>query len=330
LVKVDSKVSTVFEQFLRLLAHAGLPESDIDLIHCSGSSMGKLLDAARTHIRMVQFTGSSQVAEKIASEMRGAVRLEDAGFDWKVIGPDFDPEWLDYVAWQCDQDAYNASGQKCSAQSLLFVHNNWSKALLPQLETFAGRRKLDDLSLGPVLTWTNGRIKSHIDGLLAINGSKLLFGGEPLQDHSIPDCYGAYQATAIEVPLTALAGDHFDAITTELFGPFQVVVRYGDDDLPTVLGVLERISHHLTAAVVSADIEFQNRVLSATVNGTTYCGMRARTTGAPQNHWFGPCGDPRAAGIGTPEAIINTWSGHREIILDQGPKPVNWSPPDQI
>jgi 1-pyrroline-5-carboxylate dehydrogenase len=34
--------------------------------------------------------------------------------------------------------------------------------------------------------------------------------------------------------------------------------------------------------------------------------MRARTTGAPQNHWFGPCGDPRAAGIGTPEAIVNT------------------------
>ena len=25
--------------------------------------------------------------------------------------------------------------------------------------------------------------------------------------------------------------------------------------------------------------------------------------GAPQNHWFGPAGDPRAAGIGTPEAI---------------------------
>jgi hypothetical protein len=37
-------------------------------------------------------------------------------------------------------------------------------------------------------------------------------------------------------------------------------------------------------------------VLAATINGTTYCGIRARTTGAPQNHWFGPAGDPRAAG----------------------------------
>ena len=53
--------------------------------------------------------------------------------------------------------------------------------------------------------------------------------------------------------------------------------------------------------------------------------MRARTTGAPQNHWFGPSGDPRAAGIGTPEAIIATWSCHREIIMDQGPLPNDWS-----
>ena len=34
------------------------------------------------------------------------------------------------------------------------------------------------------------------------------------------------------------------------------------------------------------------QVLGNTVNGTTYAGMRARTTGAPQNHWFGPAGPP--------------------------------------
>jgi 1-pyrroline-5-carboxylate dehydrogenase len=106
-----------------------------------------------------------------------------------------------------------------------------------------------------------------------------------------------------------------------------VVVAYGDGELDSVLAVMERMSHHLTAAVVSADGAFQQQVLAATVNGTTYCGMRARTTGAPQNHWFGPCGDPRAAGIGTPEAIISTWSGHREIIMDQGPLPAGWRVP---
>jgi len=27
-------------------------------------------------------------------------------------------------------------------------------------------------------------------------------------------------------------------------------------------------------------------VIGKTVNGTTYAGLRARTTGAPQNHWY--------------------------------------------
>ncbi len=327
LVKVDSKVSIVFEQFLRLLIHCGLSPTDIDLIHCRGTRMGELLDEVRDTVRMIQFTGSSGVAEAVAQKVNGAVRLEDAGFDWKIIGPDFDEKWLDYVAWQSDEDAYNASGQKCSAQSILFVHENWAGALLPKLEKLAARRSLEDLTSGPVLSWNNEQIKAHIDAVLDVPGAELMFGGAPLAGHSIPDCYGAYEPTAVRVPLSAVCGPHFDLLTTELFGPYQVISTYDDSDVPDVLALLERISHHLTAAVVSADAVFQNRVLSATVNGTTYCGMRARTTGAPQNHWFGPAGDPRAAGIGTPEAIISTWSGHREIIMDQGDLPADWQTP---
>jgi len=324
LVKPETKVSVVLEQFIRLLLHAGLPASDLDMIHCRGTVMGDLIAAARKDIRLVQFTGSSGVAEHLADVMNGAVRIEDAGFDWKVIGPDYHPEWLDYVAWQCDEDAYNASGQKCSAQSICLVHDNWLDALLPKLGELAARRSLADLSLGPVLTWTNEQMQAHIDAMLAIPGAELLFGGKPLTGHSIPDCYGAFEATAIRVPIDAVLGAHFALVTTELFGPFQVVVSFGDGELPKVLEILERMSHHLTAAVVSKDVEFQAAVLGATVNGTTYCGIRGRTTGAPQNHWFGPSGDPRGAGIGTPEAITYTWSHHREIILDQGPLPDGW------
>ena len=327
LVKIDSKVSVVFEQFLRLLIHCGLSPNDIDLIHCRGEKMGELISSAAETIRLVQFTGSSGVAERVAETVNGRVRLEDAGFDWKIIGPDYDEQWLDFVAWQSDEDAYNASGQKCSAQSVLFVHDNWAGAVLPKLKTLAQRRRLDGLSVGPVLSWSNDQIRSHIDAVLEVPGTELLFGGTELTDHNIPDVFGAYQPTAIRAPLAAMCGDHFDLLTTELFGPFQIVVSFGDDEVDAVLGLFERMSNHLTAAVVSADVQFQNRVLRATVNGTTYCGMRARTTGAPQNHWFGPSGDPRGAGIGTPEAITVTWSAHREIIFDEGELPANWSTP---
>ena len=327
LVKVDSKVSVVFEQFVRLLIHCGLPSTDLNLIHSRGSEMGKLIEDAKESIRLIQFTGSNKVAEKLSNTMNGLVRLEDAGFDWKIIGPDFDPLWLNFVAWQSDQDAYNASGQKCSAQSILICHKNWSSALLPKLKVLASQRNTTDLSIGPVLSWSNEDMLDHIKAILDLPGTILLFGGRVLNNHQVPECYGMLEPTAIKVPLSLILGDDFELITTELFGPFQIIVEYDDNDLSKITSILERITNRLTAAIVSNEISFQQKILSMTVNGTTYCGMRARTTGAPQNHWFGPSGDPRAAGIGTPEAIRNTWSGHREIIFDQGPLATNWQPP---
>jgi len=283
--------------------------------------------------RQTLFTGSSKVAEHLVRQLNGKVRIEDAGFDWKIIGPDVpkDQREVDYVAWQCDQDAYGHTGQKCSAQSILFVHKNWTKKtnLLDLMARQAAKRKLEDLTVGPVLSWNNTQIQEHVDSVKALNGAKVLFGGEPLTGHSIPEKYGAYKPTAIQVPLSNFRGEKkFELLTKELFGPFQVVVEYGDKDLDTVLDIMERMSHHLTAAVVSNDPVFTDQVLQRTVNGTTYHGMRARTTGAPQNHWFGPSGDPRGAGIGTSEAIQLVWSHHREIVTDVGPIAENWTMPD--
>jgi hypothetical protein len=102
----------------------------------------------------------------------------------------------------------------------------------------------------------------------------------PSKEHSIPACYGSWNPTAIKIPIKQLLLEqNFSLCTTEIFGGFQIIVDYNDDELPLVLEALERVDAHLTAAVVSNDVLFQNKVLAHTVNGTTYCGIRARTTG---------------------------------------------------
>ncbi|XP_059441461.1 probable aldehyde dehydrogenase isoform X1 [Corylus avellana] len=327
ILKVDSKVSIVMEQMMRLLHYCGLPVDDVDFINSDGKAMNKLLLEANP--RMTLFTGSSRVADKLAVDLKGRIKLEDAGFDWKILGPDVQ-EWQEhYVAWVCDQDAYACSGQKCSAQSMLFMHENWSRtSLVSKIKNLAERRKLEDLTIGPVLTFTTAAMLEHVDKLLQIPGSKLLFGGEPLKNHSIPPIYGALKPTAVYVPLEEIMKDNnYELVTREIFGPFQIITDYKKDQLSLVLDALERMHAHLTAAVVSNDPLFLQEVIGNTVNGTTYAGLRARTTGAPQNHWFGPAGDPRGAGIGTPEAIKLVWSSHREIIYDFGPLPRYWEIP---
>lgn len=324
--KVDWKVAICMEQFIRMLHHCGLPKTDIDYIYCDGPVMGDIM--VRGDCRMCLFTGSQAVAEKLTLDLKGRVKLEDAGFDWKVLGPDVSE--VDFVAWQADQDAYGFSGQKCSAQSMLFVHENWSAPgvdIVGRLKEKASTRNLGDLTIGPVMTWSTERILRHTEACLAIPGATLAFGGKPLQSHSIPEQYGAVEPTAVRVPIESLQNPaHLETASVELFGPFQVIVDWKEGQLPLVIDLLNQMPNHLTAGVVSNDMHFINEVLGNTISGTTYAGIRARTTAAPQQHWFGPSGDVRSGGIHTAEAIKLCWSSHRELIYDFGPVSKDWKP----
>ena len=312
ILKVDSRVSVVMDSILKLLHENGLPRQDVDFIHCSGNVMESLL--LQNNVRMTQFTGSNRIAERLAKKLCGKVKLEGGGFDWKIIGkkdPEIDPDLVYEIS---TKDAYSFSGQKCSAQSLLFIHDSWDlEHFKKNLKILAAKQKM-----GPILSLSSDEIINHVNSLLEIDGSKLWFGNKKIQDKNniyTLEYLGFIQPTAVFIPLEEINHSNIKLVTKEIFGPVQIVTSYSEID--DVLKLCEKIDDHLTAAVVSNDPKFVNYVLGNTVNGTTYIGEKARTTGAPQNHWFGPCGDPRSAGIGTPEAIIQTWSNHREIIRDE-------------
>jgi 1-pyrroline-5-carboxylate dehydrogenase len=82
-LKPAEKVAVVMEQYLRLLHHVGMPMKDVDFLNCQGPVAGELLQ--RAPIRLTQFTGSSRVAELLSKQTHGKVKVEDAGFDWKIL-----------------------------------------------------------------------------------------------------------------------------------------------------------------------------------------------------------------------------------------------------
>lgn len=327
ILKQASVTSIVAEAFVRLLLYCGMPKEDMMLIHCAGPVMEKLVSAKNQDgefiVQLTQFTGGSDIAKKLSELTKGRVKMEDAGFNWKILGPHIYYYSPDEIAAICDKDAYAASGQKCSAQSILFVHGKWwrGSSLTSRLISLARKRNLTDLSVGPVLTWTNEQIQTHIDELLKINGAFLFFGGKPLIGHKIPSCYGAYEPTAIYVPLKEIMLN-FKLVTTEVFGPVQIITGWSsEDDLELIIKMCNRMGNHLTASVVDDDPAFLNYVIGHTNNGTTYAGILAPTTGAPEWHHFGPCGHPGSAIIGTPKGIIQTWSQERTVIFKHAKMP---------
>lgn len=133
LLKPSEKVAVVVDQFVRLMLACDkeLVSSSLIVLNGNGKVVEDLICSNDSPIRLTQFTGSSTVAEMLAEKTRGKIKMEDAGFNWKILGPLTNNNEkqkqinVDYVAWQCDQDAYAASGQKCSAQSCLFLHESW-------------------------------------------------------------------------------------------------------------------------------------------------------------------------------------------------------------
>lgn len=72
--------------------------------------------------------------------------------------------------------------------------------------------------------FTTEEMLEHLHKLLQIPGSKVLFGGEALENHSIPPIYGAIKPTAVFVPLKEILKDsNYELVTREIFGPFQVI-----------------------------------------------------------------------------------------------------------
>jgi len=69
-----------------MLHYCGLPLEDLDFIHCDGPIIEAILKKGKA--RMTLFTGSSQVGEYLVKKLNGKVRLEDGGYDWKILGPD--------------------------------------------------------------------------------------------------------------------------------------------------------------------------------------------------------------------------------------------------
>ena len=134
------------------------------------------------------------------------------------------------------------------------MHKNWKKTnVLEKMKEQAEKRSLQDLTVGPVLSWNNEKIKAHIDAILEMEGSKLITGGKPLTNHNIPSVYGSYEPTIVYVPFKHFrSAKKFKLLTSELFGPFTIVTDYSDKDIENLMDYLSRMQH-LTAAIVSND-----------------------------------------------------------------------------
>ncbi|HEV7338384.1 MAG TPA: aldehyde dehydrogenase family protein [Bosea sp. (in: a-proteobacteria)] len=277
------------------LVEAGLPAGVFNLI-CGGAETGAAL-AAHSGIDGIAFTGSHAVGMRMLREFgcggRHArpVLAEMGGKNPTYVAASAD---LDTAVSGVLRSAFGLQGQKCSAGSVVFLHETLADAFLDRFRSAAAALVVDDPCeresfMGPLISeaalerFETSRMQAKSAGG-RVHGGERLTGG--LYDH------GAYVRPAI---VTGLPDDHA-LHRDELFMPFLTVRTFSD--LGDAIARGNAVPYGLTAGVYTgepaeleefletaeAGVLYANRASGATTGAwpgiQTFCGWKGSGTGS--------------------------------------------------
>ena len=277
---------------VEILAEAGLPDGVVNIVHGGGSAVGVPL-VQHSDVKMISFTGSSEVGKDIAARCAPTLKrlsLELGGKNAQIVMDDADLELaIEGALW----GAFGTTGQRCTATSRLIVTKSVRDALVPRLVDKAMKLRLGDgldpaSEVGPVV---NTRARDGIHGYVEIGkkeGAKLLCGGSFAEEGALKE--GAFYRPTI-----------FDQVTPkmriakeEIFGPVLAVLTVSSFE--EAIQVLNDTPYGLSSSIYTRDVNQAMRAVRDIEAGITY--VNGPTIGAEVQLPFG--------------GVKETGNGHRE------------------
>jgi 1-pyrroline-5-carboxylate dehydrogenase len=274
-----------------ILTEAGVPKGALQLVFGSGEVTGQAL-CAHPEVDGLLFTGSKAVGmeliHRFSREYPKPCITEMGGKNPALVMPSAD---LDAAAEGVMRSAFGLQGQKCSACSRVYVHEDVLGRFTELLLEKTSRLTVGDpaqagVFLGPVIherafaTYERAVADARRDG-------QVLEGGRSLREGAL--AHGWFVAPTV---VGGLPPEH-RLFRDELFVPF--VALAGIRSLDEGLGLANRTEYGLTAGFFSQDEAEVEAFLARIEAGVVYVNRRAgATTGA----WPGvqPFGGWKASG----------------------------------
>jgi 1-pyrroline-5-carboxylate dehydrogenase len=286
-------------KLLEVMVEAGIPPGVFNFITGGGASAGQeLVDNA--DVDGIVFTGSKDVGmhlirDNATRKVPRPLIIEMGGKNPSVITRHAD---LDKAADGVMRSAFGAQGQKCSANSRVYIDKavraEFVTLLVEKTKTIKIGNPLNrDVYLGPVInedavtTYEKAIAMATRDGGKVLTGGRRLKGGEFEHGHFV-------EPTLID----GLPTNH-PLFSEELFVPITVI---GDiSTLDEAIDLANRTEYGLTAGLFSEDEKEIQRFFDRIEAGVTYVNRRAgATTGAwPGINSFGGWKASGSTGRGT-------------------------------
>lgn len=277
--------------FVQILEQAGVPAGVINLVTGYGPEAGAPL-LADPRVRMISFTGSSEVGRLIGAETGRHLKrcsLELGGKNAIVVLNDAD---IDLVVDGALWGGYGTSGQRCTASSRLVVEQPMlarvTEALLDRVRSLKVGDGLDPaVQVGPLVNSDQlARVHSYT-GIGMGEGARLLTGGKTLANEFGEGYYYAPTLFDKVDPSMRIAQE-------EIFGPTVSIIPVGSFE--EALAVANGTQYGLSLAIYTRDVNRAFTAIRDLQAGLVY--VNAPTIGAEIQLPFG--------------GIKGTGNGHRE------------------
>jgi len=277
---------------VEVLMDAGVPEGVLNIVHGGGSAVGVPL-TEHAGVKMISFTGSSEVGKLIAERTAGSLKrlsLELGGKNAQIVLEDAD---LDLAVEGALWGAFGTTGQRCTATSRLIVAKPVHDEMVERLRTRAGKLRLGDgleqgTEVGPLVNRAQrDRVHAYVE-IGTREGAKLVTGGSPAEEGALSEG-SFYRPTIFDgvKPTMRIAVE-------EIFGPVLAVITI--DTVEEAIQVLNATPYGLSSSIYTRDVNRAMRAIRDIDAGITY--VNGPTIGAEVQLPFG--------------GVKETGNGHRE------------------
>jgi 1-pyrroline-5-carboxylate dehydrogenase len=283
---------------LQAMRDAGVPDGVFNMVMGPGETVGDELQT-NPGVDGIIFTGSFEVGfglyKNFARVFPKPVIVEMGGKNPAIVSRHAD---LDEAAEGIMRSAFGFSGQKCSANSRVYVerpvHDELVRRLVEKTEAITIGDPTDRRYwLGPVI---NAKAVTRYEQAVAETRSagRLAIGGELVTEHGLESGFFVAPTVALDLPK-----DH-RLFRDELFIPFTAIAAV--DSIDEAFRLSNESNLGLTAGFYSEDRAECQRFLDQIEAGVVYVNRRAgATTGAwpgiqPFGGWKGSTATGKAGG----------------------------------
>ena len=268
-----------------IIDQAGLPEGVFNVVHGFGETAGAAL-VAHPDVQLISFTGETATGSEIiknGADTLKRVSMELGGKSPIIVFEDAD---FDRALDACTWGIFSFNGERCTANSRLFIHENiqerFIEALKERVQNIVVGDPMDEgTQVGPLIHRTHyENVKRYLE-IAKEEGAEIVSGHVP----------EAYQRGNF-VPPTLILNITNDktAAQEEIFGPVLTVMTFREEE--EVIEVANDVKYGLAGYVWTKDIQRAHRVAQAVDSGMFWINSQnvrdLRT----------PFGGSKASGIG--------------------------------